>query len=81
MTNDIMWSSVHHKNTHPHTGTKNVAKKMKKVSCGTKKTQGKTWFPELSDKCKQKFMLASHTESAKLPPVQVKVPKFTCTTV
>ncbi|XP_064382205.1 uncharacterized protein LOC135331087 [Halichondria panicea] len=33
-------------------GTKNVAKKMKKVAIGTKKAQGKTWFPELSDKRK-----------------------------
>ncbi|XP_064398007.1 uncharacterized protein LOC135344697 [Halichondria panicea] len=33
-------------------GTKNVAKKMTKLAVGTKKTQGKTWFPELSDKRK-----------------------------
>ena len=33
-------------------GTKNVAKGMKKVACGTQKTQGKSWFPELSDKRK-----------------------------
>ena len=31
-------------------GTKNVAKKMAKIAVGTKKAQGKTWFPELSDK-------------------------------
>ena len=31
-------------------GTKNVAKQMNKVSCGTQKAAGKTWFPELSDK-------------------------------
>ena len=33
-------------------GTKNVAKSMKKISCGTKKAEGKSWFVELSDKCK-----------------------------
>ena len=33
-------------------GTKNVAKSMRKISCGTKKTEGKSWFVELSDKCK-----------------------------
>ncbi len=33
-------------------GTKNVAKGMKKLAIGTKKAQGKTWFPELSDKRK-----------------------------
>ena len=32
--------------------TKNVAKSIKKISCGTKKTEGKSWFVELSDKCK-----------------------------
>ena len=30
--------------------TKNVAKSMKKISCGSKKAEG--WFVELSDKCK-----------------------------
>ena len=33
-------------------GTKNIAKSMRKISCGTKKTEGKSWFVELSDKCK-----------------------------
>ena len=32
-------------------GTKNVAKSMRKISCGTKKSEGKSWFVELSDKC------------------------------
>ena len=40
------------------TGTKNVAKKMTKLAVGTKKTQGKTWFPELSDK--RMLKLLSH---------------------
>ena len=31
-------------------GTKNVAKKMKGISCGPQKNEGKTWFLELSDK-------------------------------
>ena len=35
---------------HDYAGTKNVAKQMKKVSTGTKKNVGKTWFAELSDK-------------------------------
>ena len=33
-------------------GTKNVAKSMKKISCGSKKAEGKSWFVELSDKRK-----------------------------
>ena len=33
-------------------GTKNVARAMKKVSVGTVAARNKTWFPELSDKCK-----------------------------
>ena len=32
-------------------GTKNVAKSMRKISCGAKKSEGKSWFVELSDKC------------------------------
>ena len=35
---------------HVCTGTKNVAKMLKKVSVGTVAQRGKTWFPELSDK-------------------------------
>ena len=31
-------------------GTKNVAKQMKKITCGAQKTEGNTWFLELSDK-------------------------------
>lgn len=61
MNKDMLWSSVLSKDTQPHTGTKNVAKNMEKVSCGTQKTQGKTWFPELSDKCKQN-LFAFHIE-------------------
>ena len=37
------------RNLHDFAGTKNAAKQMK-VSTGTKKTLGKTWFTELSDK-------------------------------
>ena len=33
-------------------GMKNVAKSMKKISCGIKKAEGKSWFVELLDKCK-----------------------------
>ncbi len=33
-----------------------MAKSMKKIAIGTKKAQGKTWFPELSDKRKLLFM-------------------------
>ena len=29
-----------------------MAKNMKKISCVTKKAEGKSWFVELSDKCK-----------------------------
>ena len=32
-------------------GTKNVAKSMRKISCGAKKTEEKSWFVELSNKC------------------------------
>ena len=28
-----------------------MAKSMRKISCGTQKTEGKSWFVELSDKC------------------------------
>ena len=38
-------------------GTKNVAKSMKKISCGSKKTEGKSWFVELLDKCKSSTYL------------------------
>ena len=31
-------------------GTKNVAKSMQKIAVGTKKNEGKTWFPQLADK-------------------------------
>ena len=33
-------------------GTKNVAKCTKMISCGSKKAEEKSWFVELSDKCK-----------------------------
>ena len=43
-------------------GTKNVAKNMKKISCGSKKTEGISWFVELSDKCKSsKYLVVSDT--------------------
>ena len=32
-------------------GTKNVAKSMRKISCGAKRTEEKSWFVELSNKC------------------------------
>ena len=32
-------------------GTKNVVKSMRKISCGAKKTEGRSWFVKLSDKC------------------------------
>ena len=37
-------------------GTKNVAKSLKKIAVGTKKTEGKTWFSQLSDKSKLFYM-------------------------
>ena len=33
-----------------YTGTKNVAREMKKVAVGKVSAMGKTWFPSLSDK-------------------------------
>ena len=47
-----------HNNLFCVSGTKNVAKQMKKISCGTQETEGKSWFPELSDKCKIHFILS-----------------------
>ena len=41
-----------HVHVHVYTGTKNVARVMKKVSVGTVAARNKTWFPELSDKSK-----------------------------
>ena len=38
--------------TYTCTGTKNIARVMKKVSVGTVAARNKTWFPELSDKSK-----------------------------
>ena len=36
--------------SYAHTGTKNVAKEIKKIATGTAKTEGQKWFGELSDK-------------------------------
>ena len=66
-------------------GTKNVAKQMRKIACGTQKTEGKSSFPELSDKCKLFYCVFEvcgylvhnnygHTNQAKLQ-------RSTCTTV
>ena len=41
-------------------GTKNVAKSMRKISCSAKKTEGKSWFVELSDKCEWSHTVESN---------------------
>ena len=60
-------------------GTKNVAKLMKGISCGTKKTEGKTWFLELSDKRNFSHAMFVASELWCLL-LQVKVRKPTYTT-
>lgn len=45
-----LYDNIMCKHLHNYAGTKNVAKQMKKVSTGTKKNLGKSWFHELSDK-------------------------------
>lgn len=37
-------------------GTKNVAKGMRKITVGPKRSEGKTWFSQLSDKSKLLYM-------------------------
>ena len=41
-----------------YTGTKNVARELKKVSVGRVAAGGKTWFPELADKSKSYIVCA-----------------------
>ena len=44
-----MYTRVSH---YTYIGTKNVAKAVKKVTTGGVKSEGKTWFAQLSDKSK-----------------------------
>ena len=41
-------------------GTKNVAKGMRKITVGPKKSEGKTWFSQLSDKSKLLYMFTQN---------------------
>ena len=42
------------------TGTKNVARELKKVSVGRATAKGKTWFPEISDNSMCNFLPVLH---------------------
>ena len=51
------------------TGTKNVAKEMKKITEGWVKERGKNWFPELADKSNDNmcnFMFCPHASNTTL---------------
>ena len=41
-----------------YTGTKNVARELKKISVGRVAAKGKTWFPELAEKSMWYFSFA-----------------------
>ena len=50
-------------------GTKNVAKAMRKITVGPKKSEGKTWFSQLSDKSKDNIDCTTCTTQICLPPL------------
>ena len=51
--------------------TKNVAKIMRKISCGAKKTERKSWFMELSDNSFVALQKTNTSNAMKNPPVDI----------